>query len=203
MLSFIWLFDGILTLFLVEIDEDDQTKDSKIEENQTKDSNKDEIQTKDSGVTYKDESQHEQTSSKISETETDIAPIDVIVVKEPIGVDSKCVKNPFAVPVFKTPACICMMVYGFFHFGGMMGTIIFLPPLLTESLLPANDSDSDAMVAGQADVTTALATFGGGGIAGNIMFGLIMTFGPLANKRFALFVANNVVMLTVAGKYDD
>ena len=187
-----------MTLFLVEIDEDDQTKDSEIEK----------IETRNSGETNKDESHHKQMSSKISdgETETDVALTAVnvdVVVKKAKNVHSKRPKNPFAVPVFKTPACICMMVYGFFHFGGMMGTIIFLPPLLTESLLPANVSDSDAMAAGQADVTTALATFGGGGIAGNILSGLVMTFGPLANKRFALFVANNVVMLTVAGKYDD
>ena len=105
----------------------------------------------------------------------------------------------------------------------MIGSIVFLPPLLTESLLPPpannvynNISGVDAAVtassatldaaaasmmdAGQLRVTAALAIFGGSGIAGNLGFGLAMTFGPLANQHFTLFVANNVVLLVAVGK---
>ena len=42
--------------------------------------------------------------------------------------------------------------------------------------------------------------FGGGGFAGNILIGLVMTFGPMAKRRFALFVGNNLILLITAGK---
>ena len=64
---------------------------------------------------------------------------------------------------------------------------------------PAMAADALMIDAGQLRVTAALAIFGGSGIAGNIGFGLAMTFGPLANQHFTLFVANNVVMLVAVG----
>ena len=91
------------------------------------------------------------------------------------------------------------MVYGFVHFGGMIGVVVFLPPLLTESFKPANDSDAALTVQSQEKVTTALAIFGGGGILGDVAVGVILTFGPLARRHFCVFVANNVVMLIFAG----
>ena len=56
------------------------------------------------------------------------------------------------------------------------------------------------MEMGHADVTMALMMYGVGGIVGNVLNGLVMNFGPLADKHFALFIANNLVMLLVAGK---
>ena len=48
-------------------------------------------------------------------------------------------------------------------------------------------------------MTTGLAVFGGGGIGGNILIGLGMTFGPMAERHFTLFVVNNLVFLAAAG----
>ena len=159
------------------------------------------------------------TYSAAVKTDADSAAVktDTATVKTD-ATDGSRFQNPFTAPVFKTPACLCMMAYGFFHFGGMIGTVIFLPPLLNESLLPkfgAGPSiattvgqaaalaagQAAALAAGQADVTTALAVFGGGGILGDILCGLVMNFGPLADNHFGLFVANNVVMLVVVGQY--
>ena len=90
-----------------------------------------------------------------------------------------------------------------------MGVVVFLPPLLTESFLHVDfhsnnfssmSIDNNDTLLGQTRVTTALSAFGGGGIIGNIVFALALTYGPLAKRHFAVFVANNVVMLVVSGK---
>ena len=107
--------------------------------------------------------------------------------------------NHLHLPVIKSPACISLMVYGFVHFGGMIGVVVFLPPLLTESFKPANESDAALTVQAQEKVTTALAIFGGGGISGDVALGVILTFGPLARQHFCVFVANNFVILILAG----
>ena len=112
-------------------------------------------------------------------------------------------KNPFHLPVIRSPACISLIVYGFLHFSGMIGIVIFLPPLLTESFKPADESDDLLTVLAQEKVTTALAIFGGGGILGDVTLGVILTFGPLATRHFGVFVANNVVMLTFAGNFNN
>ena len=80
--------------------------------------------------------------------------------------------------------------------------VTFLPPLLTESLLPANTSDVVALRAGQARVTMALAAFGTGGILGDLGLGIIMTFGPFARRHFLIFVLNDLVMIAVSGEMD-
>ena len=59
---------------------------------------------------------------------------------------SKC-SNSFK--IMKSPTCICLMIYGFFHWGGMIGTVIFLPPLLQESLIPKGNASLNALEEGQ------------------------------------------------------
>ena len=112
-------------------------------------------------------------------------------------------RNPLRLPVIKNPTCISLMVYGFLHFGGMIGVVVFLPPLLTESFKPADESDAALKAQALRKVTTALAIFGGGGILGDVTLGVILTFGPLATRHFGVFVANNVVMLTFAGNFNN
>ena len=57
--------------------------------------------------------------------------------------------NPFCIPIVKTRPCICLMIYGFFHYAGMIGVVVFLPTLLTESFMPLITLDLDAMKEGQ------------------------------------------------------
>ena len=225
-LSLIWILNGLLVVFLVEIDgedENDKTENRKYEDvdnktdcNMTKSVNSkvqdsEPVKQKDVDPSLQDLSQN---VAFINDTALDTKDAEVQV------------KNPIFAPVFKTPACLCMMVYAFFHFGGMIGTIIFLPPLLNESLLPKNHASllnysansqtvtmetghlevtmtgpGGAMEIGHADVTMALMMFGGGGIVGDVLCGLVMNFGPLADEHFALFIANNFVMLIVVGKF--
>ena len=90
-----------------------------------------------------------------------------------------------------------------------MGVVVFLPPLLTESFLPVHvlgdnfssmSVDNNDTLLGQTRVTTVLSAFGGGGIFGNMIFAVALTYGPLARRHYAVFVANNAVMLVVSGK---
>merc|ERR1739838_1271039 len=59
-------------------------------------------------------------------------------------------------------------------------------------------ASNSSMEVGQEKLTKALSFYGGGGFAGNILIGLMMTFGPLAQRRFALFVTNNILLLLAA-----
>ena len=224
-LGLIWILNSLLSVFLVEIDGGNENDENNCHKN------KDEHNKTDCHITkYANDEAQDLESLKekdVKPTKQDLSQnstIPGISLTNPD--DSKNqVKNPMLAPVFKTPACLLMMVYNFFLWGGMIGTVIFLPPLLNESLLTKNHAcksnctesreavateighlevtmsgPGGAMEMGHADVTTALVMFGVGGIVGNVLCGIVMNFGPLADKHFYLFIANNVVMLLVAGK---
>ena len=62
--------------------------------------------------------------------------------------EQQCI-NPFCLPVMKTKLCISLLVYGFLHYGGMIGVVVFLPALFTESFLPPDMTDEEDLNLGQ------------------------------------------------------
>ena len=109
--------------------------------------------------------------------------------------DDKSEMNTFDLRAIKSPTCLALIAYGFCHFGGIIGFVVLLPPLVTQTV------ESDSLLANSTEdrVTDALAIFGGGGILGNVAMGLLLTFGPMADRHFPVFVVNNVVTLIAAG----
>jgi hypothetical protein len=71
----------------------------------------------------------------------------------------------------------------------IIGLKVFLPPILNESLKPANISDIAALEKSQNQVSLILSIYGVGGVVGVLMTGPIMAIGPLAHKKFAVFIA--------------
>ena len=220
-LSLIWILNSLLAVFLVEIDGENENDETNCHKNKNEHN-----KTNCDIAKYVNGKAQDLESAKgkdVKPTKQNLSQNSTIPGISLINPDQ--VKNPMLAPVFKTPPCLLLMVYNFFLYGGMIGTVIFLPPLLNESLLTKNHAcesnctvngqvvamdighlevtmtgPGGAMEMGHADVTTALMMFGVGGIVGIVLCGIVMNFGPLADKHFYLFIANNVVMLLVAGK---
>ena len=221
-LGFIWLLNGVFALFVVELDHDmEQNKSNK--------------NTNNASDTDKEQNENNQNTNNASDTDGNHASSTFAASPQIPSSNSldtaNCFKNANTnvvttngndakgvMTLLAMPSCILLMIYSFFHVGGMMGTVIFLPPLLGESLLSphqwdvannvtnanqANVTNTVSPDPGQANVTTALAVFGAGGILGNISLGLLMTFGPLAKKRFMIFLANNLILLADLGNWGE
>ena len=101
--------------------------------------------------------------------------------------------------IMKKPGFLWFAMYGFLHFGPMMGIVAFMPILLAESLVSSRECGATLLELSSRRVATALAVFGAGGVIGDLIFGVVMTFGPLSNHHYAVFTFNNITLIVSSG----
>ena len=116
-MGLLWLLNAFLSVFLVEIENENTEADEK--------------------------QQKESKLQKLKHNE----PIDQSCASgevTPVEVFAENKKKVFCPSVFLTWSCFWFVVYGFFHYSGMMGAIVLLPALLAESFL-SNRSESGSL----------------------------------------------------------
>ena len=118
--------------------------------------------------------------------------------------------------ILRDPAATLLIIFSFFHIGGIMSLRVFLPPLILESLqqeqmqaqiqqtsltLPQTPSATLDESTLNWRLSRVLMLYGIGGVIGNIFAGLALTFGPFRGKNFQAFVINNILAIIIVGEF--
>jgi uncharacterized membrane protein len=98
-------------------------------------------------------------------------------------------KQKLNLPLLTRPLMLTFLVYGFLHYAFMMSHLVFVPKILIDR---GQEQDS---------VASILAMFGVGGIVGTLVAGPLMAFGCFRQRKFLVFLLDNLLLAVLAGKY--